>query len=111
MAMKAGDLRHAITLLKPVTTLNERNRRETTWEDAGQVWSAKSDVSGREFWQAQAYHAEDVVTYTIRWRDDVDATWRLNDHGVIYNILEVNHLGYMRDYIRLKCRNIAGGGS
>lgn len=110
--MKAGDLKHPITLLKPVSAVNETTRRrETTWTEMPTVYAAKSDVSGREFWQAQAYHAEDVVTFTLRWRDDVDTTWRLKHHETVYNILEVNHLGYMRDYIRLKCRVVNGGGS
>lgn len=110
--MKAGDLKHPVTLLKPVSTVNETTRRrETTWTEMPTVYAAKADVSGREFWQAQAYHAEDVVTFTIRWRDDVDTTWRLKHHETVYNILEVNHLGYMRDYIRLKCRVVNGGGS
>lgn len=109
--MKAGDLKHPVTLLKPVSETNNRNRRETEWVTAATVYAAKSDVSGREFWVAQAYNAEDIVTFTIRWRDDVDATWRLQHHDTVYNIVEVNHLGYMRDYIRLRCRVVNGGGS
>ena len=74
------------------------------------MYAGKADVSGREFYIAQAYHAEDVVTFTIRWRTDVAATWRLVHHGIAYNILEVNHLGYMGDFMRLKCRAIQGEG-
>ena len=31
MAIKAGDLRHPVDLLKPVTTLGEHNRRNTSY--------------------------------------------------------------------------------
>ena len=110
MAIKAGDLRQAVTLVRPDTTLGDHNRRTTQWVDAATVPAAKADVSGREFFQAHAVNAEDIVTFTIRWRDDVDETWRVRHGTQVYGILEVNHLGYMRDYMRLKCRIVKGGG-
>ena len=72
------------------------------------VKAGKADVSGREFYQAQAFHAEDVVTFTLRSRRDVEASWQLKHREEIYNILEVNHLGYMGDFMRLKCRKVTG---
>ena len=74
------------------------------------VYADKSDVSGREFYAAQAYHAEDTVTFTIRWRDELKDTWRVKHGGVIYEINEINHLGYMQDFMRLKCKALAGQG-
>lgn len=108
MAIKAGDLRTRVTLRRPSTTVNEKGKRISGWADAATVRAGKADVSGREFYEAQAFHAEDVVTFTIRWRDDVTAKWRLTHRGAEYDILAVNHLGEMRDYIRLKCRLVTG---
>ena len=108
MSIKAGDLRQLVTLQKPVSRVNEKGRRITSWEDVATVHAGKADVSGREFYVAQAYHAEDVVTWTLRWREDITTEWRLVHHGAQYNILEVNHLGYMRDYIRIKTRLVTG---
>ena len=108
--IKAGDLRHPVTLLRPVSQ-TAAGRRTVTWTEAAHLHAAKADVSGREFFQAQAYHAEDIVTFTMRWKDGVDATWRLRHGSTTYNIREVNHLGYMLDYMRLKCRAVTGGGS
>ena len=112
MAIKAGDLKHPVDLLKPVTTTGEHNRRTTTYvkQNKDPVMAAKSDVSGREFFQAHAVNAEDIVTFTIRYRSDIDTTWRVKHHSTTYGILEVNHLGYMQDYLRLKCRTVTGGG-
>lgn len=108
MSIKAGDLRHKVILQRPQDRVNEKGRRITDWQDVATVRAGKADVSGREFYQAQAFHAEDVVTFTLRWRDDVTAAWRLVHRGAVYNILEVNHLGYMRDFMRLKCRLVTG---
>lgn len=106
--MKAGDLRHPVTLMAPVDEISATGRPVKTWRDQVTVQAAKADVSGREFYQAQAYHAEDVVTWTIRWRDDVTAEWRLRHGSQVYEIIEVNHLGYRYDFIRLKTRMITG---
>ena len=106
--IKAGDLRQEIVLKRPVAAVNDRGRPVNGWESAATVMAGKADVSGREFYQAQAVHAEDTVTWTIRWRDDIDTTWRVSHHGVEYEILEVNHLGYLRDYLRLRTRRVTG---
>lgn len=109
-SFKAGDLRHPVTLLEPRSTIGPDNRRRTEWLEHP-VKAGKKDVSGREFFEAQAYHAEDIVTFTVRYRRDVKATWRLRHGTVVYDIAEVNHLGYMGDWMTLKCREVTGGGT
>lgn len=108
--MKAGDLRHRLELQKPTVITNEKGKRIPTWTTIATVMAGKKDVSGREFFVAQAYHAENIVTFTIRWREDVAAAWRVRHHGVSYDVVEVNHLGYLRDYIQLKCKAVQGEG-
>ncbi len=108
--IKAGDLRHLITLLEPVVSM-VNNRRKVTWTEHSDVPAGKRDVSSREFFQAQAYNAEDVITFTIRWRSDVTSSWRVQHGAATYDIIEVNHLGYMRDYMQLKCKEVKGGGA
>lgn len=108
--IKPGDLRQKITLIRPVTAVRDK-KRVTTWAEAAtDVPAKKTDVSGREFYQAHAVQAEDVVTFMIRWRDDIDTTWRVRHGTETYGILEVNHLGEWRDYMTLKTRAVKGGG-
>lgn len=107
-AYKAGDLRHPVTLMEPRTEM-VGNRRTVSW-DEHPVHAGKHDVSSREFFQAQAYGAENTVTYVIRYRSDVTSSWRLRHGTQTYEIAEVNHLGYMGDYMTLKCRMMTGGG-
>lgn len=107
-AYKAGDLRHPVTLLEPRAEMNG-NRRTVSWAEHA-VKAGMADVSSREFAQALAYHAEDIVTFVIRYRRDVTASWRLRHHETMYEIAEVNHLGYMGDWMTLKCRRTTGGG-
>ena len=107
-AYKAGDLRHPIKLLEPTVTLSG-NRRAVSWTEHS-AKGGKTDVSSREFAQALAYHAEDIVTWLVRYRTDVTSSWRLQHGSQVYEIVEVNHLGYMGDYMTLKCRRTTGGG-
>ena len=96
-------------LLEPVASM-ANNRRKITWTEHNAV-AGMRDVSSREFFQAQAYNAEDVITFTIRWRSDVTSSWRVQHGTATYDIIEVNHLGYMRDYMQLKCKEVKGGGA
>ena len=108
MGYIAGQLRHPITLQKPTKTVNASGRPVETWADVATVYSQKLDVSSREFYQALAYNAEDVLTFVIRYRSDVTTSWRLKSSGQIYQILGINHLGYKYDFLQLKCRSIKG---
>lgn len=108
--MYAGQLRHTIILQSPETTKNAKGRTVTTYTDKARVQAAIADVSGREFYEAMAYHAQDITTFTIRWRSDVRADWRVVHNGRTYGIVEVNHLGYRGDFIRLKTKEITGLG-
>ena len=107
--MTAGDLKHLITLLSPAGyTLSADGQRKLQYAVAAHVYASMADVSSRDFYAAQAYNAADTVTFGIRWRDDILATWRVRHNGITYEIIEVNHLGYKRDFIHLKCRRVQG---
>ena len=69
--MKAGDLRHRITLQRAETHTDERGRRITAWRDVATVMAAMADVSQKNLYVAQAYHAEDILTFTIRYRRSI----------------------------------------
>lgn len=107
--MKAGDLRHQITLQKPTSATDARGNRVITYSDAASLWAGMKDVSGRDLYAALANNAEDLVTFTIRWRDDVRETYRVVYANQTYEIKQVNHLGYKRDFIQLKTRKLEEG--
>jgi SPP1 family predicted phage head-tail adaptor len=107
---KAGDLKHPVKLLEPVTVI-EGNRRKTTWTEHP-AYAAIREVSGKQFFEAQAYHAEDILTFTVRYRADVTAAWRLRHGDNVYTLVgPPNHLGYMGDYMQLRGRIVTGGGT
>ncbi|HIV29022.1 MAG TPA: phage head closure protein [Candidatus Ornithocaccomicrobium faecavium] len=108
--MKAGDLKHRITIERPEETTDERGNRRTVWRPIATCWASMADVSGRDFYAAQAYQAQDTVTFGIRWRDSIDRECRIVHAGQIYQIEQINHLGYKRDFMHIKTRLIRGEG-
>lgn len=103
--MKAGDLRHLILILKPKEGLPDTLGHPTVaWSEYSRIYAAVKDVSGREFYEAHSYHMEDVVTFTIRYDSTITAAMRVQWNGTLYEILQVNHLGYTGDFMNLKTR-------
>lgn len=111
MPIKAGDLKHPICLERPTFRTDDCGNRSTTWIQVGSVlYASMKDVSGREFYAAQAYQAQDVVTFGIRWRDDITEEWRIVYHNIPYKIEQINHLGYKRDFMHIKAKAVKGKG-
>ena len=72
MSICAGELRHWVTLQKPAETVNEKGKRIPGWKDVARVKAGKADVSGREFYVAQAHHAEDAAAQRSPGRSPAD---------------------------------------
>lgn len=106
--MKAGDLKHPITLERPEVTIDAKGNRRTTWTPAATCRASMADVSGRDFYAAQAHQTQDIVTFGIRWQEAIDKTWRIVHRGAIYQIEQINHLGYKRDFMHIKARMVRG---
>ena len=108
--MKAGDLKHAITFQRPKYATDARGNRRMAWENVVTCRASMADVSGRDFYAAQAYQAQDVVTFGVRWRDSIDKECRIVHAGQVYQIEQINHLGYKRDFMHIKARMVKGEG-
>lgn len=103
--MNAGELRHLITLQEPgeKSTDDEGNEVHTPVKVCD-VMAAIKDVSGRDFYEAAAHQMENVVTFTIRWRDGLRNDMQIIYGGTVYDIVQINHLGYRRDWTQIKAR-------
>ncbi|MDL2317665.1 phage head closure protein [Eubacteriales bacterium OttesenSCG-928-A19] len=109
--MNAGDLRNPITLLlDPVTETDARGNNHVSWQRQVKVYASMADVSGRDFYEAKAHHSLDVVTFGIRWRDDITDECAILHHGTTYKIDHINRLGMRRDFMKIKARAVEGKG-
>ncbi|ABR86153.1 TPA: phage head closure protein [Pseudomonas aeruginosa] len=85
--MNAGRLRHPLNLQR-VEVVQDPVTGEVIedWVTVSREWASIEGVSGREFLAASAEQAETTYRITIRFRDDLDATWRLVSGATTYGI-------------------------
>ena len=107
--MNVGRFRELIVIEEPLpdkATVDEYGRRIVPWRRVAMVNAQASDVSGRDFYEAAAHGLEHTVTFTTRWIHRLDASMRILWRGEQYAIDQVNHLGYRRDFVRIKAHHV-----
>jgi SPP1 family predicted phage head-tail adaptor len=78
---------------QPVTFFSKSVTRDAlggeviTWVDEGDDWAEVAPLRGREYFVAQQIDAEAEIRFRVRYRPDVDETWRLEWRSVQYDIV------------------------
>ena len=72
-----------------------------TWVDYKTVWASADNLSGREFYQAQATQAERTVKFVVRYTD-IDETMRIVFKSQQYNITFIDNSKYTNKYLEIK---------
>jgi SPP1 family predicted phage head-tail adaptor len=87
MAIKAGKLRHRVTIQRPGQTQDPVTGEVTNgWTDVVTVWASVEPLSVREFIASEAGQSEVSARITIRYRDGITAKMRILHRGQTYNI-------------------------
>lgn len=87
--MRAGELRHRVTIQEASETVTSAGERSKTWNDVATVWAAIEPLTGRERWQAQQVMATATHRVRMRYRGDVDVENRLVYGSRVLDILQV----------------------
>ncbi len=104
--MRAGELRHQVTLQAPATTYDADQQPVTTWVDVATVRAAVVPLTGREYWQAKAVNAELTHRVTIRYRRGVQTTWRVLYGSRALEILSVADVDERHERLELLCKEV-----
>ena len=89
-AVAAGNMRDRVQLQKDTTTQNATTgEMVSAWATSATVWADMNYQSVREFVAASAEQSEVRGYAQIRYRSDVDATWRVVYRGKYFRILGV----------------------
>lgn len=80
MPINIGDLCYRVSLLKPVEARDAVGGPIETWQLVDTVWAAETDISARDQFMAQneGYHLTRIVR--IRWRSDINESWKVSCH-------------------------------
>jgi SPP1 family predicted phage head-tail adaptor len=102
--LEPGALDQRVRLQQRSSAVDVLGQSVETWTDVATVWAQAQPLRGREFFAAGAMQSEATVRFRIRWRSDVDATyrvvWRDVPHAIVAPPMDVDG---RRDVLELMC--------
>lgn len=87
--MRAGKLRHRVTLQTRTETQNDTGESAASWSDFATVWAAVEPLRGRELIAAQAVNSEVTGMIRMRYRAGVEPTMRAVYGSRNFNIVAI----------------------
>lgn len=111
MKITIADMNERIRIERPAGTLNANGVLVPGWATVCEVWARASDMSGREWFAAGARQAEQITSFTIRWREGLDGAMRVIHRGAAYEIVRIDRMSRRKDYMTLNCRRAEGEGT
>lgn len=114
--MKAGDLRHRVTIQQNTPTANAFGERVDSWVSFATVWAAVEPISsdsgggGNERWlqQVAAEVAEATTRIRLRYQPGITTAMRATHRGNIYDFEAVINRETRDREIWLLCKTVDG---
>jgi SPP1 family predicted phage head-tail adaptor len=75
--MQSGKYRHQVILLRRSDNQTGSGQVKFDYVEVATVWARIMPITGREYFSAKQVQSEGQLKIAIRWRDDVDETWRV----------------------------------
>lgn len=104
--MRAGDLRHEVYLQAPSKSFDSEGAEVITWTTIATVWAAVVPLTGREYYEAKALNAELTHKVTIRYRRNVQTTWRVLYGSRALGIVSVADVEERHEQLELLCKEV-----
>lgn len=106
--MRAGRMTERVKLLSKSVTRDALGGEVITWVEEAEVWSEAMPLTGREFFAAQQAEEAADIRFRMRYRTDINATWRLEWRGLRYEIVAPPaDLEARKRVTELTCRTVA----
>src|SRR5690606_31428090 len=90
LKMQIGKLDQQVTLMKPSSAKNDFGEVIETFISAGTEWAEVISQRGSEAFEAARTNARETIRVKIRWRADVETTWKVEWQGQSYNIKPID---------------------
>lgn len=85
--MRAGDLRHAITIEAATATQNSFGEPVQSWEPFAQAWASREELSGRESFVADQKKHDVLTRFVTRFLPGITPQMRLRSGEDLYEIV------------------------
>lgn len=107
MAIRAGKLRHEVTIEAPTDTQDATGAATVTWSTFATVWAGFEPLTGREYFEAAARRAEATGRFWLRELAGVTTRMRVDHAGAHYDIDAVIPPEKPGGYLQLMVRDAA----
>lgn len=104
--MRAGLLRHRLTIQQKSVTRTGSGAETVTWADYDTLWGSIEPLSGRELEMAKQIHDEITVRIWIRYRSGVIPEMRVSWSSRTFDVLSVLNTAERDIKMQLMCREI-----
>ena len=110
--MNIAGLRVRITIQRNTTVTDRYGNHVSEWQDYATCWANPSDQGGEEFEDAGRTAEKDKLDFTVRFSTMTAAVtakeYRILFMGRIYDITNVNDMGFKRAARKFRCELVEG---
>lgn len=106
--MRAGRLRHRVTIQTRSTTPEADGGQPATWTDGATVWAGVEPIAGREMLRADAAAAEVSHRVWMRWRAGVTPANRLKLGTRTFEIVAAINAGERDRDLEILAKELVG---
>jgi SPP1 family predicted phage head-tail adaptor len=100
----SGELDKRVTLLSP--TYNTAGDEIDSYTTVSAVWASVDPEQAMEVNEAGRTVETVMTTIYIRYRQDIDARWRIQDHEHTYEIKGILDVARRRTIMQLTCQEV-----
>ena len=103
---RAGKYRHRVYLQAPAKTYDGEGQEVITWTTVGTVWAEIVPLTGKEYFAAKAVNSELTHEAHIRYRRNVQTTWRILYGQRALEIISVADVEEKHIELELLCKEV-----
>lgn len=104
--MRAGWLRHRVTIQEKVVTRDAYGEEDFTWRDLSTVWASVEPARGREFLMAQTEQVLYDTLIRMRYGTDVTPENRLVWNGQYYDVDSAVSILEKNKELEIRCTRV-----
>ena len=97
-----GDLRHLVEIGYTENSINANGYPEPKDVVVCKVWAACTDAGNQHYRAADVMNTEQVINFTIRYRDDIKPGMWVRFRGEKWDISTLGEYSFKRTYLGLK---------